>query len=117
MMAQRRKQSCILYGNSRIGTAFFVLLIIVVQVLGSQGFLIHQQKLKVAPMASHLFSASFPYYKKKNLDEEAHEGDDDEEGDEKQEWLSWMTAGLRPKRYSYDEVKMREDERLGGLPR
>ena len=45
------------------------------------------------------------------------EEDDDEEGDEKEEWLSWMSSGMRLKRYSYDEVKMREDERLGGLPR
>ncbi len=66
---------------------------------------------------SHLLSTSFPYYKTKNINEEKHEVDDEDEGDEKQEWLSWMTAGLRPKRYSYDEVKMREDERLGGLPR
>ena len=51
------------------------------------------------------------------MNEDRHDGDDDDEEDGKQEWLSWMTSGLRPKRYSYDEVRMREDERLGGLPR
>jgi len=38
------------------------------------------------------------------------EEDDGEEGDEKEEWLSWMTSGVRVKKYSNDEVKMREDE-------
>jgi predicted membrane chloride channel (bestrophin family) len=48
---------------------------------------------------------------------EDHFGDDEDEGDEKNEWLSWMSTGIRIKKYNYDEVKMREDERLGGLPR
>ena len=43
--------------------------------------------------------------------------DDEDEGDEKKEWLSWMSTGIRVKKYNYDEVKLREDERLGGLPR
>jgi hypothetical protein len=79
-----------------------------------------QQNLKassIRPLSGHLNLSSFPYYNKKNVNEERHDGDDDDEDDGKQEWLSWMTSGLRPKRYSYDEVRMREDERLGGLPR
>lgn len=107
--------------SARLGYILFLIQIILISMpFIGQGFLLCQQTLKVSttrPLSNHLQLSSFPYYNTKNMNEDRHDGDDDDEEDGKQEWLSWMTSGLRPKRYSYDEVRMREDERLGGLPR
>jgi len=105
--------------RATVPIAFTVVLLIQLFFI-SEGFMPCRQNLKLSStraLSSHLNLSSFPYYNKKNINEERHDGDDDDEDDGKQEWLSWMTSGLRPKRYRYDEVRMREDERLGGLPR
>jgi hypothetical protein len=107
--------------SARIGCILFLIQIILISMpFNVQGFMLCQQTLRVSltrPLPSHLHLSSFPYYNTKNMNEDRQDGDDDDEEDGKQEWLSWMTSGLRPKRYSFDEVRMREDERLGGLPR
>ena len=41
---------------------------------------------------------------------------DDEELKQKQQWLSWLKQGILPPRGA-DEIKMREAEELGGIPR
>jgi predicted membrane chloride channel (bestrophin family) len=63
-------------------------------------------------------SNSKGFYSSNNVseeDESEHEGEDP--GDIQSEWLWWLSTGSRKRKLNYEDVKLREDKRLGGLPR